>query len=169
MAGRRAGLVAAVLLAVSPFAIWYSQEVRNYAFLIFLSAASTLVAWRIIVRGDRAWPLYVASVTLALYCNLSAAFLWLAHTVFGLGRLVRDRRLWKWAGACLVIAVLFLPLLLGLTEWVEVDRVGERVVVAPMKRSSCGARRPSRRWALRTRSSRWSTASDSALVRTSSM
>ena len=131
MAGRRAGLVAAVLLAVSPFAIWYSQEVRNYAFLIFLSAASTLVAWRIIVRGDRAWPLYVASVTLALYSNLSAAFLWLAHTIFGLGRLVRDRRLWKWAGACLVIAVLFLPLFLGLTRWVEVDRVGERVVVAP--------------------------------------
>lgn len=131
MAGRRAGLVAAVLLAVSPFAIWYSQEVRNYAFLIFLSAVSTLVAWRIIVRGDRAWPLYVATVTLALYSNLSAAFLWLAHTIFGLGRLVRDRRLWKWAGACLVIALLFVPLFLGLTRWVEMDRVGERVVVAP--------------------------------------
>jgi hypothetical protein len=128
MAGRRAGLVAAVLLAVSPFAIWYSQEVRNYAFLIFLSAVSTLAAWRIIVRGDRAWALYVASVTLALYSNLSAAFLWLAQTVFGLGRLVRNRRLWKWAGACLVIAVLFLPLFLGLTRWVEMDGVGERVV-----------------------------------------
>ncbi|MCK4410369.1 MAG: glycosyltransferase family 39 protein, partial [Candidatus Eisenbacteria sp.] len=132
MAGRRAGLVAAALFAVSPFSVWYSQEVRNYSLVILLSAASTLAAWRIITRGGRAWVLYVASVTLALYSNLSAAFLWLAHTVFGLGRLVRERRLWKWAAACLVIAVLFLPVFLGLIRWVEVDEVGDRVVVAAL-------------------------------------
>jgi len=132
MAGRRTGLVAATLFAISPFSIWYSQEVRNYSFLILLSTASTLAAWRIITRGDRAWVLYVASATLALYSNLSAAFLWLAHTVFGLGRLARDRRLWRWAAACLVIAALCVPLFLGLIRWVEVDGVGERVVVAPL-------------------------------------
>jgi 4-amino-4-deoxy-L-arabinose transferase-like glycosyltransferase len=132
MAGRRTGLVAATLFVMSPFSIWYSQEVRNYSLLIFLSTASTLAAWRIITRGDRAWVLYVASVTLALYSNLSAEFLWLAHTIIGVGRLVRDRRLWKWVAACLVIAVLVVPMFLGLFRWVEVDGVGERVVVAPL-------------------------------------
>ncbi len=132
MAGRRTGLVAATLFAMSPFSIWYSQEVRNYSFLILLSTVSTLAAWRIIARGDRAWVLYVVSVTLGLYSNLSAAFLWLAHTIFGVGRLMRDRRLWRWVGACLVIAALVVPLFLGLTRWVEVDGVAERVVVAPL-------------------------------------
>ncbi|MFH1690541.1 MAG: glycosyltransferase family 39 protein [Candidatus Eisenbacteria bacterium] len=132
VAGRRVGLISATLIAVSPFAVWYSQEVRNYSFLILLSATSTLAAWRIIVTGGRAWGLYAASVTLALYSNLSAAFLWLAHTLFGLGRLARARRLMKWAATCLAIALLFLPLLLGLIKWVEVDCVGERIVVAPL-------------------------------------
>ncbi len=135
MAGRRVGLVAASLMAVSPFAVWYSQEVRNYSLLLLLSALSTLAAWRIIVTGGRAWGLYVASVTLALYSNLSAAFLWLAHTLFGLGRLARAGRLVKWAAACVAIAVLFLPLLFGLLNWVDVDGVGERVVVAPLAES----------------------------------
>ena len=132
MAGRRAGLVAAALFAVSPFAIWYSQEVRNYSFLILLSAASTLVAWKIITRRDRAWALYATTVTLALYSNLSAAFLWLAHTIFGLGRLARDGRLWKWGSTCLVIAILSLPLFVSTVLWVEADSVRERVVVAPL-------------------------------------
>ncbi len=132
MAGRRTGLVAATLFAMSPFSIWYSQEVRNYSSLILLSTVSTLAAWRIIARGDRAWVLYVVSVTLGLYSNLSAAFLWLAHTIFGVGRLMRDRRLWRWAAACLVIAALVVPLFLGVTRWVEVDGVAERVVVAPL-------------------------------------
>ena len=135
IAGRRVGLVAATLFTVSPFAVWYSQEVRNYSLLLFLSAVSTLAAWRIIVTGGRAWCLYVASVTLALYSNLSAAFLWLAHTLFGLGRLARARRLIKWAVACLTISVLFLPLLFGVMNWVKVDDVGERVVVAPLAES----------------------------------
>lgn len=132
VAGRRAGLVAASLVAVSPFCVWYSQEVRNYSFLILLSAASTLAAWRIVTTSRRPWALYIVSTALALYSNLSAAFLWIAQSVFGLGRLVKARRLWHWAGACVVIAVLILPMILGFANWVEVDSVGERMVVAPL-------------------------------------
>jgi len=35
-----AALVACGLLAVSPFHLWYSQETRNYAFVILLGIAS---------------------------------------------------------------------------------------------------------------------------------
>lgn len=132
LVNRRTGLVAAGLLAVSPFAIWYSQEVRNYSLLILLATASTLAVWRFIVRRADAQRLYVVAMTLALYSNLSAAFLWLAHTAFGARRLWRTGRLQTWAGVSLAIALLALPLLLGLVRWVEADAVGERVTVASL-------------------------------------
>ena len=40
LAGRRAGLIAALLVAVSPMLVWYSQEARSYALLVLLSTAS---------------------------------------------------------------------------------------------------------------------------------
>jgi uncharacterized membrane protein len=40
---RRVGLVAAALLAVSPYAIWYSQDARMYAPLLLLSVTGLLV------------------------------------------------------------------------------------------------------------------------------
>jgi len=132
MAGRRTGLVAAALIAVSPFAVWYSQEVRNYALLIFLASVSTLIAWRIMAMGARSWRAYAVTMTLALYSNLSAAFLWLAHALFGLGRLARMHRVTKWVGTCLMIGLLVIPLVMALANWVEVDGVSERVVVGPL-------------------------------------
>ena len=132
MAGRRTGLVAATLITVSPFAVWYSQEVRNYALLIFLASVSTLAAWRIMVAGTRSWRSYAVTMTLALYSNLSAAFLWLAHALFGLGRLARMHRVMKWAATCVIIGLLVVPLMMALANWVEVDSVSERVVVAPL-------------------------------------
>ena len=53
MVDRKAGLMAAALLAVSPFAVWYSQEVRNYSFVILFAATSTLLAWRILTGRGR--------------------------------------------------------------------------------------------------------------------
>ncbi len=42
LAHRRAGLIAAALVAVNPMLIWYSQEARSYALLVFFCAASLL-------------------------------------------------------------------------------------------------------------------------------
>jgi hypothetical protein len=40
--GRRAGIVAAALVAVNPMLLWYSQEARGYALLVLLTAAAAL-------------------------------------------------------------------------------------------------------------------------------
>jgi 4-amino-4-deoxy-L-arabinose transferase-like glycosyltransferase len=40
--GRRAGLVAAALVAVNPMLLWYSQEARDYALFSFLTALAAL-------------------------------------------------------------------------------------------------------------------------------
>src|SRR5207302_11036080 len=40
LVSERAGLIAALLVAVNPFLVWYSQEARAYALLALLSALS---------------------------------------------------------------------------------------------------------------------------------
>jgi hypothetical protein len=130
---RRAGLLAAFFLAVSPFSIWYAQEVRNYAMLHAFAALSTLLAYRLVGRDARAWPGYVASAAAALYCNLSAAFLVVGQAVFALPRAVRDRRFRRgWLIAYVIIALLFIPTLVGVARWAEKDRVSDRVVLTPV-------------------------------------
>ena len=42
LSNRRAGLIAAALVAVNPMLIWYSQEARSYALLVFFCAVSLL-------------------------------------------------------------------------------------------------------------------------------
>lgn len=47
-----AGLVAASLLALSPIAVYYSQEARMYALLMLLCAALLAFAVRLVTKGD---------------------------------------------------------------------------------------------------------------------
>jgi 4-amino-4-deoxy-L-arabinose transferase-like glycosyltransferase len=58
---RRAAVIAAALVATSPFLIWYSQEARSYALLALLSALTLLAFAR--VRDDPAPGRAVAWVT----------------------------------------------------------------------------------------------------------
>ena len=50
LVSRRAGLVAAALVATNPFLVWYSQEARSYALLALLGAA-TVLAFGLALRG----------------------------------------------------------------------------------------------------------------------
>ena len=54
LASRRAGIVAAALVATSPFLVWYSQEARSYALFALLGATSVLI-FGLALRGDRRW------------------------------------------------------------------------------------------------------------------
>jgi 4-amino-4-deoxy-L-arabinose transferase-like glycosyltransferase len=51
--GRRAGLVAAALVAVNPMLLWYSQEARGYSLLVLLTAIAALCFVRALGRGRR--------------------------------------------------------------------------------------------------------------------
>ena len=51
LTGRRAGLVLAALIAVNPMLIWYSQEARSYALLVFFGALSLLFFVRALEPG----------------------------------------------------------------------------------------------------------------------
>ena len=63
---RRSARVAALLIAVSPMAVWYSQEARAYALLLFLGALSLLFVARAIETRARPAPEATSSARLDL-------------------------------------------------------------------------------------------------------
>ena len=75
LASRRAGLVAAALVALNPFLVWYSQEARSYAFLVLFSTLALFLFARALRsptrRGVALWAL--ASI-LALSSHYFAVF-----------------------------------------------------------------------------------------------
>jgi uncharacterized membrane protein len=75
LASKRAGLIAAALVAFNPFLIWFSQDARAYALLILLSSLSLLFfvrAWQDEERRDyAAWAGFSA---LALATHYFAVF-----------------------------------------------------------------------------------------------
>jgi mannosyltransferase len=75
LSSRRAGLIAAALVAVNPMLIWYSQEARSYALLVFFCAVSFLFFARSLrSRDGRDLTLWALSSSLALCSHYFAVF-----------------------------------------------------------------------------------------------
>jgi hypothetical protein len=53
--GRTAGIVAAAVVALQPYSMFYGTEARAYALVAMLAAASTLCLLRALDTGRRAW------------------------------------------------------------------------------------------------------------------
>jgi mannosyltransferase len=139
---RRVAYVAAFLAAVAPFQVYYSQEARMYILVALWSALAVLFAvswirsWTAPGDSPRRHParcalLYVCFTTAALYTHYFAFTIPLVTNIaYGLGMIAcsslrRLRRLAIWAGAQLVIVVLYLPWLRfaggQLTTWPAVS------------------------------------------------
>ncbi|MCB9148698.1 MAG: glycosyltransferase family 39 protein [Caldilineaceae bacterium] len=88
---RRAAVVAALIAALHPLLLYYSQEARMYSLLTMLGVlmgvgllqgvGTDAAQERAGVRAQR-WLLYVMSTTAALYTHYFAFFLWLAFLVY---------------------------------------------------------------------------------------
>jgi hypothetical protein len=121
--GRRTSLAAAAIMAVSPYNIWYSQEVRMYT----LAAALGLVMLYALLRGVGLtgvrsrrgaswlipWAAYAAAAAGGLYVIYYFAFLLLALNLWVLAllllrRIPRDRAL-PWLLANLAALALYAP------------------------------------------------------------
>lgn len=73
--GWRAALVAAAVVAFSPFMIFYSTEARGYSLMMFLVALSTLALLRAVdERRTRWWVLYAACSCGAVYTHYTSVF-----------------------------------------------------------------------------------------------
>jgi mannosyltransferase len=88
----RSSLIAAALIAVSPFLVWYSQEARAYALLALLGAVSLACLRRAAEQPASRWPAaWAITSSLALATHYFALFLVVAEAVWLLRR-SPDRR-----------------------------------------------------------------------------
>ncbi len=82
---RRAGMVGAALVALSPFLIYYSTEARSYQLMVALLLASSLCLLRGIERGRPGWWIaYAAFSCAAMYSHYTVAFALAAQAVWAL-------------------------------------------------------------------------------------
>lgn len=115
--GWKAGLLAALLVSLSRFGIWWSQEMRMYALAALLAALSLWAAVRFWDRGRLTdGTLYVLFTAAGLYT------LYLSVSVFAVANLVwlwvlwRSKHRWReairWAGAQIAVLLFFAPWLI---------------------------------------------------------
>lgn len=114
---RGAALPAGLLAALSPFLVWYSQEVRHYALALLAAAWSSLALLDLVeekARPRARWS-YGAALLVGLMSNLSIILATAAH---GLAVLLgRRRALRAWLRAALPAFLLLAPWI-----WVAVTR-----------------------------------------------
>ncbi len=144
--GRRAGVVAAALVAVNPMLLWYSQEARSYALLVLLTALAALYFVRALQRADvpgvedaygpispgtsRDATLWGVFSALALATHYFAIFPIALEGAWLLRR--RGRRalagIWIVVGAGIALAPLAIhQMSLGHAEWIGDSSLGHRL------------------------------------------
>jgi mannosyltransferase len=106
--------LATFLLALSPYAIWHSQDARMYAMSLALTTATVYFAVEALQRQRWPWAAaYIAAAWLALHTHYYAAFVILALNLFVVGRaLVTPRArlaLVPWLRWQALLFVLYLP------------------------------------------------------------
>jgi hypothetical protein len=120
MVGRRAisrtaGVIAAVVMALNPFMIFYSTDARAYTVAIALLLGSTLALLLAVQDGRRRWWVaYAAMTCLCMYAHYTTAFVLGAQLLW---LLWAHREAWRAALAANVgAAVAFLPWVPSLLE-----------------------------------------------------
>ena len=83
LGNRSIGLIAASIVAVNPFQLFHSQDVRNYTLWPALLLVAWWYLWRAIQRGRaRDWAGYALFTLLGLYTHYYHVFIVLADNVF---------------------------------------------------------------------------------------
>ena len=126
-----AALIAAALIAINPYQIWHSQDIRNYTMWPSLSLLALIFLWRWWKLEVGGWKLevgrlnlsfvichlslYVLATLSSLYTHYYDAFILVAENIFVFAFALFARR-WKtlaqWIGAQIVIVLLYAPWLL---------------------------------------------------------
>jgi len=82
--GKNTGLLASLLMALSPFHIYIHQELKNYAFLLFLSLLSWLAFYNYIIRTKKSYWLILAFFTNLLLPWFHALYIFVPFLQFPL-------------------------------------------------------------------------------------
>lgn len=107
----RVGLIAALIMTLSPFQVWYAQETRMYAMLTFMVLTSAFFLLRALRHGDRRdWIGYILATAAALYTDNGAIWYIVTITIFFLISVERYKdRIVGWFFSTFAIGLLYLP------------------------------------------------------------
>jgi mannosyltransferase len=136
LAGRRAAIVCAALVAVNPLFVWYSQEARAYGLFVLMGALAMLCflrAWR--EPTPRRMALFALAGVLALLSHYFAVFLLIPMALW----LLWDRRTRRTAlppiAVLAIVGAALLPLISAQgghgTQWIGRWPLSERLQAIP--------------------------------------
>ncbi len=114
VAGSRAGLLAAGLLAISPYHLWYSQEAKMYTIVVLLAVLSSLFLVEALARNRAAWWLaYVVATSLMFYTHVATVLVFVAQS----GYVLLTRKAWRgrergWLLSAAALTLPYLPIAL---------------------------------------------------------
>jgi mannosyltransferase len=129
-----AGLVAALILALSSFNIWYSQETRMYTLMVLLTLLSMyfflqLLQWSTLASSAG----YVLSTTLLVYTHNYGWFVVIAQNIYVASLLLLSRRrthkLRRWIMLQAIVLALFVPWMASFVK--QVVRSGAATWLGP--------------------------------------
>lgn len=110
--GRGAGVLAAAIMAISPFLTYYGTEARSYALMIALVICAALALLNAIDTGSRGWwAAYALASAAAMYTHYTSGFALAAAAIWGLWACPQHRR--QIIAANAVAFLLFVPWLPG--------------------------------------------------------
>jgi uncharacterized membrane protein len=127
---RSVGIVAAAVLAASWNPIYYSQEARAYALIMLLVLASVHQAWWMLASLDGAPSRLRGATALYVLCAASTCYVHYFGLLFvgllGIALLFLENRRARsvFAGAHMLVAVLFAPWVPSMVEQMATDRAG---------------------------------------------
>ena len=151
---RHTGLIAALVLAFSPYQIWHSQDARSYALLVFVMTG-VWISFLAITRVDsfKNFASFAALSTLSVYTHVFAILVIPGQWIYLLLTRCPPRMLRRFVAAAAItgLLVLFIPAFVltaygGQQDWIR------RALAAPRRqRCSRSAGRDSRSFRKRTR------------------
>jgi mannosyltransferase len=134
--GRRAGLIAAAIVAVNPLFVWYSQEARAYGLFVLMAALAMLCFARAAREPTpRRMAVFALSGSLALLTHYFAVFLLIGMALW----LLRERAVRRAAlpalAALAVVGLALLPLISAQgghgTQWIGRWALSSRLQAIP--------------------------------------
>ena len=112
VAGSTVGLLAAGLLAISPYHVWYSQEAKMYSIVVLLALASTYAFVAALETNDRFWwAAYVVVTSLMFYTHVVTVLIFVAQSLYA----VLAYRSWRgreksWLIAAAALTLPYVPI-----------------------------------------------------------
>jgi 4-amino-4-deoxy-L-arabinose transferase-like glycosyltransferase len=114
VAGASVGLIAAGLLAISPYHVWYSQEAKMYSIVVLLALASTYAFVAALETNRRIWWVaYVLVTSLMFYTHVATVLVFAAQSLYA----VLSYRTWRgreksWLVSAAALTLPYVPIAL---------------------------------------------------------